>query len=437
MNTPNQTADGNPHSVSNGSTDAAPATLSNMPRATARLQFHRDFTLDDAVDVVDYYHALGISHLYASPILTAKMGSTHGYDIADPTRVNPELGGEAALKRLVAKLRSVGMGLIVDIVPNHMSAGPENPWWQDVFEFGADSRYAAWFDIDWLPSDTALKGKILAPYLGQPYGEALRSGDLTLQRDDENGKLYLHYFSHRFPLAPYTYADVLRGGDQQQDLARYACSSEEGVQAMHELLERQHYRLTWWRNAAEEINWRRFFEVSDLAGVRVEQEDVFDAVHEHVFRMYAQGLIDGVRVDHVDGLAQPAAYCLRLRQRLTELSASRPQGVPRDQPYIVLEKILESDEQLRDDWQVDGTTGYDFMNQAGALLHAPDGAAALTAMWQSITGDTDDFATHVKLARAQLLEQNFVGELDSLSRYLLALAREDMATRDFSLAAIR
>lgn len=410
--------------------------ISNIPRATARLQFHRGFTLDDATALVGYYQSLGISHLYASPVLTARLGSTHGYDIADPTRVNPELGGDAALRRLAARLREAGMGLIIDIVPNHMSAGPENPWWQDVFEFGADSRYAAWFDIDWQSSDTALKGKILAPYLGQPYGEALRSGDLRLARDEAGGKLYIHYFSHRFPLAPYTYDDVLRGGDEADELARFSCVTEEGAAAMHELLERQHYRLTWWRNAAEEINWRRFFEVSDLAGVRVEDEEVFDAVHEHVFRLYAEGLIDGVRVDHVDGLADPAGYCRRLRTRLNALNEKRPAGVPNGEPWIVLEKILESHEELRPEWKADGTTGYEFMNQVGALLHQPAGEAPLTALWKKVTGEENSFENEVKSARAQLLAQNFVGELDSLSRYLLALARNDLKTRDFSLAAI-
>jgi (1->4)-alpha-D-glucan 1-alpha-D-glucosylmutase len=300
----------------------------SIPRATARLQLHKDFTLDDAVGVVDYYAALGISHIYTSPILTARPGSTHGYDIVDPTRINPELGGEAALRRLVEKIRSAGMGLIIDIVPNHMGVGgADNPWWLHVLEWGNHSRYARWFDIDWNSPDPTLHGKILMPFLGDQYAHTLRSGDLRLQFDEASGTLYFAYFTHRFPLAPWTYDRVLRHGGpaiacggfrfseidpQQADacdrhaqrsaLLRVMAGSDEGRDAiaqalasvapdtpgglgrLHRLLERQNYKLTWWRNAAEEINWRRFFEVSDLAGVRVELDDVFDATHALIFQ---------------------------------------------------------------------------------------------------------------------------------------------------------
>ncbi|MDB5839923.1 MAG: treY, partial [Herminiimonas sp.] len=323
----------------------------SIPRATARLQFHKDFTLDDAAGVVDYYAGLGITHLYASPILTARPGSMHGYDVVDPTRLNPEVGGEPALRRLVARLREAGMGLIADIVPNHMGVGPDNPWWQDVFEWGPDSRYAGWFDIEWHSTDPALEGKILAPFLGQPYGDALRAGEIRLEFDKASGKLFACYFNHRFPLAPSTYAMVLRDDVEISDaLSRFSAETADGVEALHRLLERQHYRLTWWRNAAEEINWRRFFEVSDLAGVRVEKDEVFEATHALIFRLYAEGLIDGVRIDHVDGLANPGAYCRRLRQRLEELAPGRPAGAPQTAPYIIVEKILAAGEQLRPDW---------------------------------------------------------------------------------------
>ncbi len=452
----------------------------SIPRATARLQLHQHFTLDDAAQTVDYYAALGISHLYLSPILTARPGSTHGYDIVDPTRINPELGGEPALRRLVQTVRAAGMGLIVDIVPNHMGVGgADNPWWLHVLEWGHHSRYARWFDIDWQSPDPTLHGKILLPFLGDQYAQTLRSGDLRLQFDEESGSLYFGYFTHRFPLAPWTYDRVLRHGgpalrsaasdypeidpqnenafyrhDERGELLREIGSTEEGREAMaqalasvapdtpgglkrlHRLLERQNYKLTWWRNAAEEINWRRFFEVSDLAGVRVELDDVFDATHALIFRLYAEGLIDGVRVDHVDGLADPIAYCRKLRATLTQLSTQRPPEAPDNHPYIIVEKILTRGEALRTDMEIDGTTGYEFMDQVGALLHDVDGVAALSKMWLELTGDNDAFATHVVNARRQLLRENFVGEFAALTRAVHAVARTELETRDISQAAI-
>lgn len=452
----------------------------SIPRATARLQLHQHFTLDDAAQTVDYYAALGISHLYASPILTARPGSTHGYDIVDPTRINPELGGEPALRRLVQKLRASGMGLIVDIVPNHMGVGgADNPWWLHVLEWGRHSRYARWFDIDWQSPDPTLHGKILLPFLGDQYAQTLRSGDLRLQFDAESGSLYFGYFAHRFPLAPWTYDRVLRHGgpalriaasdypeidpqnenacyrhDERAEMLREIGSTDEGREAiaqalasvapdtpgglgrLHRLLERQNYKLTWWRNAAEEINWRRFFEVSDLAGIRVELDDVFDATHALIFRLYAEGLIDGVRIDHVDGLADPIGYCRKLRTTLTQLSSQRPADMPDSHPYIIVEKILTRGETLRTDMEIDGTTGYEFMDQVGALLHNADGVAALNKMWTELSGDNDSFATHVINARRQLLRENFVGEFAALTRAVHAVARTELETRDISQAAI-
>ncbi|MET0962940.1 MAG: malto-oligosyltrehalose synthase [Noviherbaspirillum sp.] len=454
----------------------------SIPRATARLQFNSDFTLVDALEVVDYYADMGISHLYASPLLGARKGSTHGYDIVDPTRVNPELGGEAALKALVAKLRQRGMGLLLDIVPNHMGVGgPENPWWLDLLEWGRQSVYAHWFDIDWNAADPAVTGKILLPFLGAPYGEALAGSQIVPRFDEASGGFWFSHHAHRFPLAPSTYAQVLAadpalralsadlpegGADEageaaqrrhaavraalrelwqkpegraalEQALAQFGGDSPEGQQRLHALLEQQHYRLTWWRNAAEEINWRRFFEVTDLAGVRVEADDVFDATHACVFRLYAEGVIDGVRVDHVDGLAWPAQYCRKLRERLQELGSQRPADVPGGAPYIVIEKILTGDETVRTGWQVHGTTGYEFMDQVSALLHDPAGAEPLQHLWFEVSGDSRTFDAHVQLARRQLLAENFVGEIDALVRALHTVARSDLATRDVAAPAIR
>lgn len=456
----------------------------SIPRATARLQLHKDFTLDDAANTIDYYASLGISHIYASPILTARPGSTHGYDIVDPTRINPELGGEPALRRLVQTIRDAGLGLIIDIVPNHMGVGgADNPWWLHVLEWGNHSRYARWFDIDWNSPDPTLHGKILLPFLGDQYAQTLRSGDLRLRFDAETGSLYFGYFTHRFPLAPWTYDRVLRHGgpalrmaasdfppidpeqenacnkhDERAALLREIGSTQEGREAieqalasvspdtpagvgrLHRLLERQNYKLTWWRNAAEEINWRRFFEVSDLAGVRVELDDVFDATHALIFKLYAEGLIDGVRVDHVDGLADPTAYCRKLHAKLLELSAQRPADAPDTHPYLVVEKILTRGEAgveiLHADWPIDGTTGYEFMDQVGALLHCPDGLPTLNKLWVELASDNDTFATHVINARRQLLRENFVGEFAALTRAVHAVARTEMDTRDISQAAI-
>jgi len=324
------------------------------PRATLRLQFHRGFTLDDAVGIVDWSADLGISHIYASPLLTARAGSMHGYDTVDHSSINPELGGEAALRRLVAALRAHGMGLILDIVPNHMAVGGhDNAWWLDVLELGRASPYAAFFDIDFDPPDVALRDKVLAPFLGDGYGDCLRRGEIVLRVNPDSGALDAWYYDHRFPIRPDDYPIVLpsvvapsreridraarqamRGtvrtaacGDPAAiatDLARFSADTTEGTAWLHALLERQHYRLACWRTAAEEINWRRFFDINALAGLRVELPHVFEATHALIFRLYAEGLIDGVRVDHVDGLAEPRAYCRKLRRRLSTLTARRP-----------------------------------------------------------------------------------------------------------------
>lgn len=453
-----------------------------VPRATVRIQLHRDFGFDALAAVLPYYAALGISHIYASPILAARPGSLHGYDMVDPTRINPELGGEPGLQRLVARLHAAGMGLILDIVPNHMGIGPDNPWWQHVLEWGRRSPYAHWFDIDWETADETLRGKVLAPFLGQPYGDALAAGDIRLCFDASRGRLFIGCPGHRFPLAPADYARVLRAADSpllsaavaafegsfglgpapswrqaaighgllhelQRDtqgaaaiaaaLAAFAPATGPGQDALHALLERQHYRLSWWRCAADGINWRRFFEVTDLAGMRVEQDDVFEATHALIFRLVTDGLVDGVRIDHVDGLADPPGYCRKLRARLEALDAQRPQDLIPAPAYLIVEKILAPGEQLRQDWGIDGSSGYDFMDRVGALLHDAAGEAPLTALWRELTGQEQDFAEEVRLARRQLIANNLAGEFEATARALHALASIDLRTRDFSLGAIR
>ena len=453
----------------------------SFPRATVRLQLHEHFTFQDAAATIDYYQSLGISHFYLSPIFTAREGSTHGYDVVDPTRISPALGGEAGFRHLVSQLREAGMGVVIDIVPNHMGvASSANRYWQDVLAWGAQSVYAHWFDIDWHHPDPRLTGKLLLPVLGEPYEAALASGVLGLTYDETSGAFALTCYDGQLPLSVRSYATILQGeamfdglatqfataspadadalkahlaslANSQEGkaalarlLARYACdcagSSDlgESGQALHALLGEQHYRLTCWRNAAEDINWRRFFEVSDLAGLCVEKDDVFETTHALVFDLYKLGLIDGLRIDHVDGLAAPGAYCRKVRERLSSLQTQRPEGLREQPAWIVVEKILTPGETLSRQWGVDGTTGYDFMDQVGSVLHDPDGERALQQLWTRLTGDHQQFESQVQTAREQLLSENFVGELDALARLLQHHAASlGVAGRDIAPSALR
>ena len=379
------------------------------PRATMRLQFHKGFAFADAERLVPYLARLGISHVYASPVTTARAGSMHGYDVIDPARVNPELGGKAALESFVATLRAAGLGLIVDIVPNHMAVGAENAWWFDVLMHGRASPYAPYFDIDWDAEDDALRGKVLLPALGKPLRDALRDGEITLVREADG--VVAQYFQQRFPIS----------GHCEDDLAT--------------VLSRQHYRLAFWRVANDEINWRRFFDINELAGLRMEHTACFEDVHALIFRLYAEGLIDGVRVDHIDGLADPARYCRMLRARLDALAGERPAAAPRDRAAIVVEKILLRGETLRADWNCDGTSGYDFMNDVGAVQHDARGEAPLGALWQSVSGRSADFAREEQAARREIIARSFSAQLDACAASFHRLARAEGA--ELSRASLR
>jgi malto-oligosyltrehalose synthase len=397
-----------------------------------RLQLHKSFTFADARRLVPYLAGLGISHLYSSPILKASAGSLHGYDVVDPTRVNPELGGESGFRELVAALRAAGLNLIVDIVPNHMAVGGSgNGWWMDVLENGPESPFAHYFDIDWHPANPALQNKVLAPFLGRPYGEALAAGELRVERD-QSGKPELRYFDAAYPINRRDHAEIDLLGSEA-----YNAAEEEGRFRLHRLLERQHYRLAWWRVAGDEINWRRFFDINGLAGLRIELDDVFEATHATLFRLYAEGLIDGMRVDHVDGLSDPPGYCRRLRSRLDELTLQRPSDAPRLRPYLVVEKILGAGESLPDDWGVDGTSGYDFMDEVSAVQHAPSGEVPLAALWHSISGRPAQFAAEETGARYEILEAAFSAQLESTAASLHACAEQNPASRDTTLPAVR
>ncbi|WP_028219548.1 malto-oligosyltrehalose synthase [Paraburkholderia oxyphila] len=442
-----------------------------FPRATLRLQLHQGFTFDDALAQLDYFAALGVSHLYLSPITTAQPGSMHGYDTVDYGTVSEERGGEAALRRLADALHARGMGLVVDLVPNHMGVGgAHNAWWLDILEWGRHSAFARHFDVDWHSPDPVLRGKVLMPFLGAQYGEELAAGRIALKFDAALARFFVQYGPHVCPICPIDYATLLQSAShasldalaapfqglttQPDDQARAAIARDalrafverEGTAAidsalqswsgadtvtrerLHRLLDRQHFRLAWWRTATDEVNWRRFFDVSALAGVRVERHDVFEAVHKLVFRLYAEGVIDGLRIDHIDGLADPREYCERLRQRLVSLRAQPP--------YLVVEKILAHGEPLREDWPVQGTTGYDFMNDVGALLHDPAGAAPLAESWAAISGQDRPFARIALDARREVLAAYLAAELDHAARALHRIAREQPATRDFTYASV-
>ena len=366
------------------------------PRATLRLQLHKDFTFADAEKLVPYMAALGISHLYASPITTARAGSMHGYDVVDPTQVNPELGGEDGLRRLAEALRREGLGLIVDIVPNHMAASLENPWWADVLKHGEASRYARSFDIDWEAEDPQLRGRVFLPLLGKPLQEAIAARELTVV--ERNGKPFLRYYDLHLPMT---------GTD----------------------IERQAYRLGWWRTANDRINWRRFFDINELVCLRMEDEETFENVHALVARLYREGMIDGVRIDHVDGLNDPAAYCRKLRHRLDPEDPTRP--------YLVVEKILLKGETLPADWGCNGTTGYDFMDQVSALQHNPAAELPLAEAWARLSGRTADFASEEQAARREILARSFAAPLESVIVAFAKLAAEDANATEINRPALR
>jgi (1->4)-alpha-D-glucan 1-alpha-D-glucosylmutase len=387
------------------------------PRSTARLQLTREFTFDDARSRVDYFAALGISHFYLSPIFRAREGSTHGYDAVDFSKVSDALGGMDGLRRLIAALRARGMGAILDIVPNHMGvAGKNNAWWNDVLANGRDSDYARHFDIDWMPEQRSLQGKVLLPYLDRPLPDALDAGLLKVVRENDAWKV-AHYDS-RWPLSGESISESMSAAE------------------LGELLERQHYRLDDWRVAPERINWRRFFDIAELAALRIEDERVFQDVHRTVFALYEEGLIDGVRVDHVDGLSYPIQYCQKLRDELDARRAKRPAELRDAPPYIVVEKIFASHEPQRD-WGVAGTTGYDFMDQVAALLHNPAGQGTLDVLWRRVSGRPWEFRGAVSDARRQILSDSFNADLSRVARSLHALATQTNDSAHLTYASIK
>ncbi len=373
-----------------------------MPTSTYRLQLGPDLTLDDAAAQVPYLAALGVTHLYLSPVLRAAPGSTHGYDVVDHDEVSPVLGGLPALHRLARTAHAAGLGLVLDIVPNHMAV-PTPAWhnralWSVLAE-GPDSPYATWFDVDWSGGD----GAVLMPVLGDRIGAVLARGELTLAWDAlpgdvpgaRDGSPVLRYYDHVFPVRP---------GTEQLPLA--------------ELVERQHYRLAYWRVADEELNYRRFFDVGTLAAVRVEDPEVFDATHALVLRLLDEGVIDGLRIDHPDGLADPAAYLERLRERSGGA-------------WVVVEKILDGDEELPADWETAGTTGYEVLWRVQQAFLDPGGSARLGAEMHRLTGDSSDMLPElVDQAKREIVDGALYAEVHRLTDLAAEVCRGDLRLRD-------
>jgi (1->4)-alpha-D-glucan 1-alpha-D-glucosylmutase len=400
-------------------------TLPAIPLSTYRLQLHAGFGFDAAAAIVPYLKKLGISHVYSSPFLKARSGSTHGYDIVDHRQLNPEFGGDEAFDRLSKTLADAGIGLILDFVPNHMGVGlGDNEWWLDVLEWGQKSPYAAFFDIDWSASPYGRKGAVLLPILGCAYGEALRNGEIRFVYNAESGSFSIWYYEHHLPIRPNRYGDILRtlvaaanasdedagkrlleladrfpdpdapsreeapsfkrdiaavpGGAKliERGMSAYRTAPDDSTRllALHRLLERQHYRLAWWRVSVSEINYRRFFDINDLAGIRVEDQRAFTAIHPLVIQLLEKGQLHGIRLDHIDGLYDPAQYARRL-QRVTRAATKQP-------VYVVMEKILGDKEPCPRFAGMSGTTGYEWMNLIARVLIDAEGLPALESTWR-------------------------------------------------------
>jgi len=487
-----------------------------IPIATYRLQFHREFRFADASKVLDYLAALGISDIYASPILSSRRGSTHGYDGTDPTRINPDLGTEEEFAAFQQELQKRGMGLLLDIVPNHMAASSENRWWVDVLENGPNSAFASYFDVDWHPELKSMDGRILLPVLGKPFGEVLDAGDFSVVLDD--GKFSIKYFDAIFPVAPRSYRGILQhaverlraflGEDssafqeyagvlaalesfssrdvsqsggvaerrsrfaslherlrellKNKDLARIVAESLTEINGdknnsasfneLQALLAEQHYKLAYWQNVNESINYRRFFTITELVGVRVEDPLVFDALHDPLLRMVSKEVLTGLRVDHIDGLKDPAAYLTRLQHRLagpegtspnnsvpagSTSSDSAPNSSASDAAaYVLVEKILARGESLPADWPVSGTTGYEYLNFANDAFVDPSHAKRIEEIYAAFTGKDAKFSD-VLYQKKKLVMSTLLGvEMRSLGRQLGELAAQDRYAGELPRASL-
>ena len=390
--------------------------------ATYRVQLHAGFGFDDAAAIAGYLARLGVSHLYCSPYLQAVASSTHGYDVVDHSRISSELGGAAGHARLAGRLAEAGLGQVLDIVPNHMAVGGRaNAWWWDVLEHGLESRYAGYFDIDWDPPQPELAGLVLVPVLGDHYGRVLEAGELTVERRD--GSFSVRYHEHEAPLSRRTLDELNRDGQGEIPPALIQALNQD-PDALDALLRRQNYRLACWRSAAEELNYRRFFDISTLAGLRVEDPLVFADTHRLIIGLVRDGVVDGLRVDHVDGLADPAGYLERLR----EATGGR---------YVVVEKILAPGETLPQSWPAAGTSGYDFLNAVNQLFTDSAGEAAMRAGYARFTAETADYADVVHAAKLQVMRENLAAEVERLTSLLARVCDGHRRERDFTRSQLR
>jgi (1->4)-alpha-D-glucan 1-alpha-D-glucosylmutase len=457
----------------------------DVPIATYRLQLTRELGFGAAAALVPYLKQLGISHLYASPFLKARAGSTHGYDIVDHAQLNPEFGGDEAFAHLSQALAAADMALILDFVPNHMGVGfSDNAWWLDVLEWGPKSPHAASFDIDWDTLPHKPEGGVLLPILGRAYGDALEAGEITLAFDAAEGSFSAWYFEHRLPIRPNRYGEILRtivahaeAGDEpagrrllalaalhpdpraptrdQAPAFKAALAAAEGgsavierglaayrptpdhparTAALHRLLERQHYRLASWRVAAGEINYRRFFDVNDLAGLRMEDARTFIAVHRLVATLIAGGQLHGLRIDHIDGLWDPPKYFRQL-QRL--ISRARGPAGSRRPFYLIVEKILAEGEALPRFAGVAGSTGYEWLNAISRLLIDPRGLAELNRTGRAAARRHASFEETLEQSKRRVLDTVLASEFTVLARLLTRIAAGQWRTRDFALDSLR
>jgi malto-oligosyltrehalose synthase len=378
-------------------------------RATYRLQLHKDFSLDAAREIVPYLARLGVSHAYVSPILAARPGSTHGYDVVDPARVNPELGGEASLRGFVDALHGHDMGLLLDIVPNHMGTGSANPYWQDVLARGRQSRFAHWFDIDWHATGDDGPERIVLPVLGDEIEAVVERGELAVIRGTD-GVLALVHHDKAFPLSPETLARL--DSEIRPD-------APESRSRIREIADAQHYRLAFWKDGPDAINYRRFFDVDDLVALRMEDPDVFTATHDRILGWVADGTVDGLRIDHIDGLLDPAAYLERLRSEVTQ---RRGPGFP-----ILVEKILSPGERLRSSWPVQGTTGYETLNDIEDLFIDPAGFESLERAYRRLLRSSGTPPTFEQVAidgKLRILGGALRADVSRLARLLEPIAAE-------------
>jgi (1->4)-alpha-D-glucan 1-alpha-D-glucosylmutase len=448
--------------------------MGRVPGSTYRLQLHKGFNFDDAGAIAEYLKALGITHVYSSPYLQAAPGSTHGYDVVDHRKVNEELGGAEGHERFCKRLGDSGLGQVLDTVPNHMSLGAENRYWWDVLENGTNSRYASFFDIDWNSSEERLRDKVLVPILPEQYGRALSAGGVVVVREgamftvEAAGQIFpvspaslslilgkaaeyarsdaLSFVSASFArlptpdfwdrrtiLARHRDKNVLHGLLQRlfraehnlpESIDRVVREMNANVDLLDELLSQQYYRLAYWKTADQQLGYRRFFDVNTLIGLRVEREFVFDETHALILKWLKQGVLDGVRVDHPDGLRDPQQYLERLRERAPEA-------------WIVGEKILEPGEWLREEWPIEGTTGYDFMNVAMGLLVHNGGLKRLGEHYATFTGDITEFPVLAHDKKIAVTQEALGSDVNRLTSLFVDVCESHRDQRDFTMAEIR